>query len=75
MKQINEQFLWDNIRKAGEIGKPPRDVIREMLKKGMIESPKQAWRTLEKWLEKGIYDYGCNIDMGWRTQDDLFGAG
>ena len=43
----------------------PREVIDAMLDEGMIESPKQAWRTLEKWLRKGIYNYGVSLDLGW----------
>ena len=60
MNKENEQYLWDG---RGEF---PRTVISEMLDKGMIESVKQAWRTLEKWAEKGIYTYGVTLDLGWK---------
>lgn len=68
MKPRLEQYLWDRIGLAGE-GIFPRDIIGEMLGKGMIESPKQAWRTLEKWSRKGFYEYGVSLDLGWRIQD------
>jgi hypothetical protein len=43
----------------------PRDAIAEMLSAGLIASPKQAWRTLEKWSRQGTYDYGVSLDLGW----------
>jgi len=67
MKKELEEYLWN------EVGNPslqtkrlPRDVINEMLQRGWINSPKIAWRTLEKWTRKGMYDYGICLDLGWR---------
>lgn len=42
-----------------------RDVIADMKAKGIIQSEKQAWRTLEKWNRKGKYSYGVTLDLGW----------
>lgn len=76
-----EQHLWDAIpcnwfdksaRKTRRIeGRLPRDVIKEMLDAGLIQSPKQAWRTLEKWCDKGWYNYGVTLDLGWREVREL----
>lgn len=65
-----EKFLFDRIALAGEeqpFGSP-RDIINDILGDGMIQSPKQAWRTLEKWIKKGLYDYGVALDLGWKTR-------
>lgn len=67
MKPEAEKYLWDRIRMAGDInGKMPREIIGEMVDSRIIQSPKQAWRTLEKWLAKGKYNYGVCLDLGWR---------
>lgn len=66
MTEENEKYLWDRIGVPGK-GEFPRTVISEMLEKGMINSVKQGWRTLEKWVRKGIYEYGITLDLGWKT--------
>ena len=43
-----------------------RDIICELASE-LEFVPKQAWRTLEKWCDKGWYDYGVSIDLGWLT--------
>jgi hypothetical protein len=40
-----------------------------MLESGRIASPKQAWRTLEKWDAKGWYEWGVTMDLGWLTPE------
>ncbi len=42
----------------------PRDLINE---KGFPMHYKRAWYLLEKWSEKGWYDYGVSADLGWLT--------
>jgi len=70
MKPHLEDYLWNNMQKKGH-GKPfPREVINDMVDKKMICSPKQAWRTLEKWDQKGKYDYGSTLDLGWKNGMD-----
>ncbi len=64
-----ENYLFERIRKISEIEPMPRDVIEDMLQKGMINSPKQAWATLKKWSKKGLYDYGVSLDLGWKRKD------
>lgn len=67
MHKLLEKYLWDNFEING-IGKPfPRDVINQMMDYRMIKSRKQAWRTLEKWSDKGRYSYGYCLDLGWKT--------
>lgn len=62
-----EKFLWEHVPEPGHVDDPfVRDVIEHMLVTEMIASPKQAWRTLEKWCAEGCYDYGCVLDRGWR---------
>lgn len=69
MKPELESYLWERIGFAGDrSGRFPRDVIEEMIKLKMIESPKQAWATLDKWIKKGKYDYGCKLDLGWKVK-------
>jgi len=41
---------------------PPRAVIAAL---GM--NPKRAHYLLDKWAERGWYDYGVCIDLGWLT--------
>lgn len=55
------------MRPAGiEDGELPRDIIADMLARGLINSPKQAWRTLEKWRD---YNYGVTLDLGWIEEE------
>lgn len=69
MKEILEKYLWDSLSPELYKAKPfARDIISEMVIKGLINSPKQAWRTLEKWCDKGIYEYGCCLDLGWKCK-------
>jgi hypothetical protein len=49
-------------------GEHARDVIGDLLTRGAIASPKQGWRTLEKWCDKGWYDFGVSLDLGWMTE-------
>lgn len=71
-----EGYLWNEIMYSddpywfSEKHKFPRAFIKEMLKKGWIKSPKQAWATLNKWIGKGKYEYGCCLDLGWKCKDE-----
>ena len=49
-------------------GIPPYQIINQMLEKGTIQNPKQAWATLEKWDDKGIINYGVSLDFAWLEQ-------
>lgn len=61
MNRELEQALWQHLSEFGS----PRDWIEDELRAGTIAHPKQAWRTLEKWSAKGLYDYGVALDLGW----------
>lgn len=75
MKYKIEKHLYEKMQKLEEINKnhlkeyrlrvTPRDIINSMIEFKIIKSYKEADRTLEKWVVKGIYDYGSSIDMGW----------
>lgn len=64
MDKILEDYLW----KEMDYYQFPRDVIENMLAYGMIKSPKQAWRTLEKWSTKRLYAWGGTMDLGWKIK-------
>lgn len=49
-------------------GEHARDVISDLLARGAIASPKQGWRTLEKWCDKGWYEFGVSLDLDWMTE-------
>ncbi len=74
MKKILEDYLWSEISYVNDekwdsqFHRSPRDVIQEMLYRNWIESPKQAYATLNKWIKKGIYEYGCCLDLGWKRK-------
>ncbi len=68
MNAVLEEYLWLRIRLYHE-GRVPQDVIQEMVDAGMIISAKQAWRTLEKWYDAGLYEFGVRLDLGWRVQE------
>lgn len=69
MQKNLEDYLWQNVSHKPYDPKPfARDVINEMVRTGMIKSHKQAWRTLDKWIDKGIWEYGSVIDLGWKTK-------
>lgn len=67
MNHEAEKYLWDNMNKDGHGKQFSRGVINEMVNTGMIKSPKQAWRTLEKWAAKGWYEWGSTMDLGWKN--------
>ena len=75
MRKELEDYLFERIRSAGEVGATPRDIIEIMLHEKMINSPKQAWATLKKWSKKGLYDYGISLDLGWKVERFIMGKG
>jgi hypothetical protein len=57
--------LEDELERRIRAGESARDVIAGMLARASIASPKQAWRTLEKWSGRGRYNWGVTLDLGW----------
>lgn len=66
MKRDLEADLEARIRR----GASARDAIAAMLEEGLIASPKQAWRTLEKWCRQKRYEYGVCLDLGWMADSE-----
>lgn len=72
MHKLLELYLWDNFGKDERRQIPfAKEIIDEMLRYGMIKNEKQAYRTLEKWSNKGLYEWGCSIRYGWKTRVNL----
>lgn len=69
MDKMLENYLWENFGIYDNQKPFARDIINQMVEYGMINSPKQAWRTLEKWSKQGKYDWGCSMDLGWKVSD------
>ncbi len=45
-----------------------RTLVRDYL--DTIEIPiKRCWYLLEKWVDKGWYDFGVTLDLGWITPE------
>lgn len=70
MKAELEAKFREAIRQAALVGQTPRDVIACMKSTGLIQSEKQAWRTLEKWSRRREYDSGVSLDLGWLLPHD-----
>jgi hypothetical protein len=77
MKKILEDYLWNEISYVNgselnsQFHRSPRNVIEEMMKNGWINNPKQAYATLDKWIKKGLYNYGCCKDLGCKEKKEL----
>lgn len=69
MKADERKFLAD-VFKYRLIGglehKSPRVLINEP---SFTMHYKRAWYLLEKWTDKGWYDYGVTEDLGWLTEE------
>jgi hypothetical protein len=69
MKQDEKNFLMQFFQRCQ--GKKlleqitPRDLINEP---GFNIHYKRAWYLLEKWSNRGLYDYGVTSDLGWLTE-------
>ncbi len=63
-----ERELWDRVAR----GEWARDVVADMLTRGVIANGKQAHATLYKWASAGLYDYGTALDLGWLKADAVF---
>ena len=63
MKEDERKFLIDVFCRC-QNGVTPRDIINE---EGFPIHYKRAWYLLDKWADKGWYDYGVTSDLGWLT--------
>lgn len=75
MKRECEQVLAKEMLKKGAYNKNGhKPTMRDLIAKcgpehGFVE--KQALATLEKWTNRGWYDYGTTIDLGWLTPEGI----
>ncbi|MFW5988576.1 MAG: hypothetical protein ACOCQA_03995 [bacterium] len=44
--------------------------VRDIIAHSPINK-KRAYYLLEKWSNKGYYDYGVSIDLGWLTEKGI----
>ena len=47
-------------------GEPIRDIINEV-----PINYKRCWYLLGKWADKGWYEYGVTLDLGWLTSEGV----
>lgn len=69
MKNDEQQFLIQVYQQCGKDDtkrKTPRELIYA---DGFPMHYNRAGYILEKWADKGWYDYGVNIELGWLTED------
>lgn len=71
MKEDEKQFFLECVAKIRNHGVQeerelwPRDLINT---EGFPLNHKRAWFLLEKWSNRGLYDYGTTLDLGWITE-------
>lgn len=75
MKVVDELSLWRAVRLVGSALKVVDDDGKELTPRSVISSlgcavhPKRAHRWLEKWADRGLYEYGVCLDLGWLTEE------
>lgn len=57
--------MWEEPRRVFD-HESPRSIIERI---GM--NPKRAMRLLDKWSDRGWYDFGVSLDLGWMTPEGL----
>jgi hypothetical protein len=45
-----------------------RDVVNQAITEGVLVR-KRAMYLLDKWADKGWYEYGVSVDLGWLTDE------
>ena len=63
--KIKQRYTPDKVNGTYRVS--PRFIIEVMMESGKIKSRKQAYATLKKWTNKGYYNYGVSLDLGWIT--------
>ena len=58
MKQDEIDFLIAVYSKSKD------ETVRDLIKRGSLPA-KRCWYLLEKWSNKGWYNYGVTVDLGW----------
>lgn len=73
-KSCIHNCLYQSYNGRKEYVKPPftiRDIIKFFVLMGF--SYKQLDYYLKKWCDRGFYDYGVNLELGWFEFDKLKG--
>ena len=50
--------------------KTPRELINDISE---FINYKRCWYLLEKWTDKGFYEYGTTLDLGWFVPSEFKG--
>jgi hypothetical protein len=66
--------LEEELERRVRAGETARDIIEDLFTRGAVESRKQPFRTLEKWCDRGWWDYGTSADLGWFTDSHPRGS-
>ena len=69
MLKEDEIYFWNLIKK--ELATSEKTVQDIINKENFSIHYKRAWYLLEKWSQKGWYDYGVSLDLGWITPEGL----
>lgn len=68
-KQMNKDleiyYLYNKLKNRKELEPSAYEIACEMEENGLIGNIKQVGATLEKWNQKGYWNYGVNIYFGW----------
>ena len=70
MKQDEKDFLIQVFRRCHGGNR-----LEQVTPRTLINEPeftihhKRAWYLLEKWSDRGLYDYGVTSDLGWLTDE------
>lgn len=63
-KRPDEIALWRAFGDNGEPHRTPRDAATAL---GIPAG--RAAHLCEKWVDKGVYDYGVNVLLGWKVNE------
>ena len=62
MRADERKFLVAVARRNVKWGETPRNIAYKM---GM--NHKRSWYLCKKWTDRGWYNYGVSVDLGWLT--------
>lgn len=63
----DERQLWRMIallHDAPHLERTPRAILAAH---PTLMHPKRMWAMLDKWVGRGLYEYGVCLDLGWLT--------
>jgi hypothetical protein len=75
MKDDERRFLiWIKNNVGSPYTNPPLTgtSVRELINRpDFFMNYKRAWYVLGKWADKGWYEYGVSLDLGWLTDKGM----